>query len=561
MTPKSFFEKWMAGASGNSVRAKALAAMGVGGDSEGSEADYSFSALSRFKSSSSVNTETNNGVDAIELDWLKRWATYSPRAVALRCADSNRTFSYRELYERSNYLAQQLRTCFQLQKGERVAVLAQNEPETIFLFFALQRIGAILVPINFRLAPREIDHVLADSGAKLLIWQNSFASTMSELESKPEALLAFEGQGGLTDWIFGSEPQDLMPMESELEAPVMILYTSGTTGKPKGALITNKMLFWNSVNTGLRLNITSSDCTLIFHPFFHTSGWNVLTTPFLHHGASIVLLKKFDPERVLAVAEEHGITVLFGVPTMMDMMARTETFTRVELKKVRYAIVGGEPMPVPLIRTWGEKGIPVRQGYGLTEFGPNVFSLNEEDSIRKIGSIGFPNFYIDVKIMSNEGEELEEPGQVGELWLRGPSCTSGYWKNAKATQESITDGWFHTGDLVKRDEEGYFYVVGRKKEMFISGAENIYPAELEQYIRTHKEIREVAVVGVKDERWGEVGRCFYSTESGAALDETELRAFCQQGLARYKVPKHFVHMAELPKGTSGKIQRLALSAN
>lgn len=528
------------------VRAKALAAAEA-------EFDFDYAQFTAFKS-----TAREESASAVELDWLKRWAMYSPKAIALRCADSNRTFSYRELYERSNHLAQQLRTCFQLQKGERVAVLAQNEPETIFLFFALQRIGAILVPINFRLAPREIDHVLADSGAKLLIWQNTFAGTMAELEERPGALLAFEGKGGLTDWIFGSEPHDLMPMETELAAPAMILYTSGTTGKPKGAMITNKMLFWNSVNTGLRLNITASDSTLIFHPFFHTSGWNVLTTPFFHHGASIVLLKKFDPERVLEVAEEHGITVLFGVPTMMDLMARTAAFARVQLKKVRYAIVGGEPMPVPLIRTWGEKGIPVRQGYGLTEFGPNVFSLNEEDAIRKIGSIGFPNFYIDVKIVDADGDELEEPGSVGELCLRGPSCTAGYWQNEKATSETIRDGWLHTGDLVRRDEEGYFYVVGRKKEMFISGAENIYPAELEQYIRTHAEIREVAVVGVQDERWGEVGKCFYSTENGQALEESELRAFCQRGLARYKVPKYFVHLADLPKGASGKIQRLAL---
>ncbi|MGE3262705.1 MAG: long-chain fatty acid--CoA ligase [Bacteriovoracia bacterium] len=552
MTPKSFFEKLVAGAE-NSVKAKAMAAAGAVGD------DFGIAALSRFRSES-YNKPVARDSESVELDWLKRWAMYSPRALALRCADSNRTFSYRELYERSNHLAQQLRTCFQLQKGERVAVLAQNEPETIFLFFALQRIGAILVPINFRLAPREIDHVLSDSGAKLLIWQNTFASTMAELEQKPDALLAFEGKGGLTDWIFGSEPHEFMPMESDLDAPVMILYTSGTTGKPKGALISNKMLFWNSVNTGLRLNITSSDTTLIFHPFFHTSGWNVLTTPFLHHGASIVLLKKFDPERVLAVAEEHGITVLFGVPTMMDMMARAETFAKVALKKVRYAIVGGEPMPVPLIRTWAEKGIPVRQGYGLTEFGPNVFSLNEEDSIRKIGSIGFPNFYVDVKILAASGEELEEPGQVGELCLRGPSCTPGYWRNAKATQETISEGWLHTGDLVRKDEEGYFYVVGRKKEMFISGAENIYPAELESFIRTHPQVREVAVVGVRDDRWGEVGKCFYSTENGAPIDESELRAFCQQGLARYKVPKFFVHMNELPKGTSGKIHRLSLTA-
>lgn len=495
----------------------------------------------------------------MELDWLKRWAMYSPRAIALRCADSNRTFSYRELFERSNHLAQVLSSDYQIQKGDRVALLAQNEPESIFLFFALQRLGAILVPINFRLTAREVDHVLADSGASLLIWQNAFSDVKDALQHKPEKLLCFEGEEGLVDLLFSGEPDDLIEMDATAETPVMILYTSGTTGKPKGALVTNKMLFWNSVNTGLRLNITSSDSTLIFHPFFHTSGWNVLTTPFLHHGASIVLLKKFDADRVLQLAEENKITVLFGVPTMMDMMARTETFAKVKLASVRYAIVGGEPMPIELIRTWAGKGIPVRQGYGLTEFGPNVFSLNEEDAIRKIGSIGFPNFYIDVKIMDTSGREVTEANAVGELCLHGPCVTPGYWKNEKATKETIRDGWLHTGDLVRRDEDGYFYIVGRKKEMFISGGENVYPAELEQYLRTHQRVREVAVVGIRDPKWGEVGKCFYSTEDGQPLPETDFRDFCLQGLAKYKVPKQFVHLPELPKGASGKIQRLALN--
>jgi fatty-acyl-CoA synthase len=281
----------------------------------------------------------------------------------------------------------------------------------------------------------------------------------------------------------------------------------------------------------------------------------VLTTPFLHHGASIVMLKKFDPAKVLELCERERLSVLFGVPTMMDMMARADNFGGVDLSHLRYAIVGGEPMPVNLIRTWAEKGIPVRQGFGLTEFGPNCFSLSEADAVRKIGSIGTPNFYTHVKIVDAQGREINEPDAVGELCLSGPMCTPGYWRNEKATEEAIRDGWFHTGDLVKRDSEGYFFVVGRKKEMFISGAENVYPAEIEKYLRTHPVLREVAVVGVKDEKWGEVGKCFYSTETGLALSEEEIREFCLQGLARYKIPKSFTHLKELPKGASGKIQR------
>lgn len=497
--------------------------------------------------------------ERMELDWLKRWAQYSPKAVMLRCADSERGFTYREVFERSSALAGKLKATYGVSKGDRVAILAVNEPETIFLFFALQRLGAMLVPVNFRFAPREVDHVLRDSEPKLFIHQEAFSDTVARLESKPAQALPFEGNAGLTGLVFADAPARALEVAGDFDSPVMILYTSGTTGMPKGALVTNKMLFWNSVNTGLRLNITSADAAVIFHPLFHTSGWNVLTTPFFHHGACIIMLKKFDPSRVLELCERMGATILFGVPTMMDRMARLPEFSSRKLSKVRYAVVGGEPMPVDLITTWAANGIPVRQGFGLTEFGPNCFSLSEEDAIRKKGSIGFPNFYVDAKIIDTAtGRELTAPEQVGELCLRGPVCTPGYWRNEKATNESIRDGWFHTGDLVRRDEEGYFYVVGRRKEMYISGGENVYPAEVEAYLRTFGRVREVAVVGVNDATWGETGQCFYSSEDGNPIEDSDLRAFCQTGLAKYKVPKSFVHLADLPKGDSGKILKRAL---
>jgi len=497
--------------------------------------------------------------DKIELDWMKRWAMYSPKAVAIRCSDSNRSFSYRELYERSNALALKLRATYGIGKEDRVALLAMNEPETVFLFCALQRLGAILVPVNFRFSAREIDHVLKDCGAKLFVQQEAFAEVSNKLQHRPAQVLPFEGQSGLCGLLFSDAPSRMIEIDGDFESAVMILYTSGTTGAPKGALITHKMLFWNSVSTGLRLNVTQSDSAVIFHPFFHTSGWNVLTTPFFHHGARIIMLKKFDPDRVLELSEQEKATILFGVPTMMDRMARIPRFASMNLSNVRYAIVGGEPMPVDLISTWAEKGIPVRQGFGLTEFGPNVFSLSEEDAIRKRGSIGFPNFYVDVKIIdSRTGDELKAPNEIGELCLRGPACSPGYWRNEEATRDAIRGGWFYTGDLVRRDEDGYFYVVGRRKEMYISGGENVYPAEVEQYLRTLKGIREVAVIGVKDEKWGETGRCFYSTENALPLGDEELRAHCVGGLAKYKVPKSFVHLADLPKGDSGKILKRAL---
>ncbi|MFL5813855.1 MAG: o-succinylbenzoate--CoA ligase [Bdellovibrionia bacterium] len=499
-----------------------------------------------------------------EADWLKRWNLYSPQSVAIQDADSGKSFTYQQLFETSNRLAHYLKNHYQIEKGDRVAALSMNELEYVALFFATQRLGAILVPINFRLTAREVAHILSDSEAKLLIHQRQFAGVVeqirqSEPKAMPKALMYFDGADSLASVCESrSLPSDLHPMDDvTMETPCMILYTSGTTGAPKGAVITQGMIFWNSVNTTLRLNLSQSDATLSFLPFFHTGGWNVLTTPFLHRGARVILLKKFDPDRILKLCETEKVSILFGVPTMLDMMKHSPLFKQVDLSSVRYAIVGGEPMPMDLIRTWQDRGIPVRQGFGLTEFGPNVFSLNEEHSTQKIGSIGFPNFYIDAKIVDETGKDLGAE-EIGELVLRGPMCTPGYWKNPEATAQTIRDGWLHTGDLVRRDAEGFYYVVGRKKDMYISGGENVYPAEIEQFLRTHPSIREVAVIGVQDEKWGEVGKAFIVTHSGEPIETAELTTFCQSNLAKYKIPKHFAFLSELPKGDSGKILKRAL---
>ncbi|MCB0412411.1 MAG: AMP-binding protein, partial [Bdellovibrionales bacterium] len=246
-----------------------------------------------------------------------------------------------------------------------------------------------------------------------------------------------------------------------------------------------------------------------------------------------------------------------GVPTTMNMLAHTQKFKNGDLSKLRYAIVGGEPMPEHLIRLWQEKGVPIRQGYGLTEFGPNVFSLNEEDSIRKIGSIGFPNFYIDVKFVDDKGQELKA-NQVGELILKGPACMSHYWQNDEATHKTIVNGWLYTGDLVRRDEEGYYYIVGRKKEMFISGGENVYPAEVEKVLGLHPEIDEVAVIGVPDPKWGEVGKAYFVCKNGKTFDHESLTNYCREHLAKFKIPKYFEQLKELPKGSTGKILKKEL---
>lgn len=488
----------------------------------------------------------------MELDWLQRWNQYSPGKIALKDGETGRALTYSQLYHATLAKAHELRTEFGIQKNDRVAVIANNDLDYVVLFFATQRLGAILVPVNFRLTYREVEHIVNDSAPALLVYQEAFADVAAQLfeNSKvtQKALLSSKiPSDGLFDGSFSGSPAD----------PVMILYTSGTTGAPKGAVLSHEMIFWNSINTTMRLNLSQNDCTVIFLPFFHTGGWNVLTTPILHRGGTILLLKKFDADKILELSSSEKATILFGVPTTMEMMARSPLFATVDISSVRYAICGGEPMPIPLIKTWADRGIPVRQGYGLTEFGPNVFSLNEEDALRKIGSIGFPNFYIDIRVVDNDGKDVAA-NEVGELILKGPMCMTGYWRNEKATKETIKNGWLHTGDLVRRDEEGFVYVVGRKKDMFISGGENVYPPELEQVIRTLPGVREVAVIGVPDEKWGEVGKAFV-VKDRADLSTDELQSHCLKNLAKFKIPKFFVFLPELPKGDSGKILKRKLS--
>lgn len=496
----------------------------------------------------------------LELDWLKRWSLYSPEKIAIEDYKNKISYSYQQLYLDSKKMAGFLKK-LDVKAGDRVASLSQNRVETVLLFFALQRLGAILVPVNFRLSPSEIEYILQDCGAKILFYEDSFSSTVKKIISDRLHIANPKSNVSLTclpyqDLKQAESADSYYDFEGVEETPVMILYTSGTTGFPKGAVLTHKMLFWNSLNTSLSLNITENDVTINFAPLFHTGGWNVLMTPFFHRGAKVIFFDKFDADEILKVSQERQVTLLFGVPTMLKLMSESAHFANCDLSYLRYMVVGGEPMPLNLIKTWHSKGVPVRQGFGLTEFGPNCFSLSAEDAETKMGSIGRPNFYVQTRIVDADGKDVKV-GDVGELLLSGPSCMLGYWNNTKATNLALQDGWLYTGDLVRQDEEQYFYVVGRKKEMFISGGENVYPVEVERVLGQHPLVHEVAVIGVQDQKWGEVGHAFlvYKNKN---FNETEFVEFCRQNLASYKVPKYFTVLDELPKGDSGKINKKVL---
>ncbi|MCS6930042.1 MAG: long-chain fatty acid--CoA ligase [Saprospiraceae bacterium] len=516
-------------------------------------------------------------------DWSAKWAVYFPEKIAFKEFETNRTLTYSQLNRLGNRTAHFLTRHFGLEKGDRVAVLAENCLEYMCLFAAAQKAGFILVPLNYRLAPPELDYMLALAEPKLALAESKFQHLF-------DATVAFHtlphrwSLEALAQLLSGEEmagfDQPFPPVPIDDDDPIFILFTSGTTGFPKGALYTHGMLFWNSVNTAMSLIVNTESRTLNVMPPFHTGGWNVLTTPFWHHGGYTCMLKKFDPGVVLRLLEAEACTIFMGVPTMLKMLADHPDFERADLSQLFYIIVGGEPMPIPLIEKWHAKGVFIRQGYGMTEVGPNLTSLHQRDAVRKKGSIGRPNFYVEIRIVDEHGNDLP-PNQPGELLLRGPMVTPGYWRNPEATRSAFFFGedtrssadaglpstrgaWFRTGDLVRQDEEGYLFVVDRLKNMFISGGENVYPAEIERVLVQHPAVSEAAVVGVPDERWGEVGKAFVVVKAGlaqglAALEQA-LVQFCADRLAKYKIPKYFVFLDALPKNDTGKIDRKALKA-
>lgn len=485
------------------------------------------------------------------VDWCEKWAVYSPDQIALKEFESGKTLTYFEWNQLGCALAGHLHSYYHIKKGDRIAILSENCLENMILFAAACKLGFILVPLNYRLSSSEIEYLLTDSSSSLIFVELKFRDLLNDAVRKNAI--------PIESLIDTSKIQlnNNFTIDTELahSDPIFILYTSGTTGYPKGALYTHGMMFWNSLNTSLRLNITSNSRTVNVMPPFHTGGWNVFTTPFIHHGAYTCLLKKFEAKTVLELLKTEKVTLFMGVPTMLKMMTEQIEFYDIDLPDLENIIVGGEPLPIPVIEKWAEKNVMIRQGYGMTEVGPNLTSLHEKDALRKKGSIGFPNFYVDWRIVA-EDEQINNKGTTGELQFRGPIVTPGYWNQPQATKEAFTeDGWFRTGDIIHCDEEGYFFVVDRIKNMFISGGENVYPAEVERIILQFPEITEVIVVGIPDSKWGESGKAYLVLQNNHSFNETNFYEFCRKNMAAFKVPKSVQIVNAIPKNDTGKVDR------
>jgi fatty-acyl-CoA synthase len=505
-------------------------------------------------------------MDAGHLMWKR--ADLTPERIALVELETGARYTYKALNERTNRLANFLRDKLEVEKGDRVSIIGKNSVVYLDLLYGLPKIGAIFSPFNWRLTAAELIYMVKDLGPKVLICEPDFHPILKEIleEAHIEHIVSLRGLEMKEAWVYEEEVEAASsdePWQPEMdgETTYAILYTSGTTGHPKGAVIPHRQVLFNCVNTAASWGLREDDVSPVYTPLFHAGGLFAFLTPILYLGGKIILARDFNPEESLGWILEEGCTVILGVPTLFQMWMESDYFESADFGSVRYFISGGAACPPQMIRAWREsKGIVFRQGFGMTEVGVNCFSMTDEESVLKTGSVGKPIFHSKMRIVDPDTGEDVPVGKSGELLISGPHVFSGYWRNPAATNEAIVDGWFHTGDMVHMDEDGFYYVDGRYKDMIKSGGENIYAAEVEEVYRSHQAVKDAALIGMPDKKWGEVGLIILVIEGDKQVSEDELREFCQDKLARFKIPKNVIFADSLPYSAYGKIEKEKLKA-
>jgi fatty-acyl-CoA synthase len=490
-------------------------------------------------------------------DWIGRWGRVCPDQEAVVDAITGRRITYGQMAADIDRLAFFLDADLAVARGDRVACLAFNRYEYLLLFFALGRLGAVLVPLNYRLAPAEFVYALTDAEPRALFFDRDHLAAVAGFRPKVslERYVCFDADETLGSSLpafwerlpsAGPPPRDIGP-----EAPQLIIYTSGTTGLPKGVVLTHGMITWNAVNTHVGWDLRAGDKTILHAAMFYTAGWNVFTLPLFYCRGVNILLQGFDADRVLELIASEQVSVFFGVPTMFRMMLDAPRFASTDFSSVRFMVSGGAPLGLDILEEYrARKAVRIWEGYGLTEVGPNNFMANG-----KPGTIGHPMPHVDVRIVAPDGQE-------GEIHLRGPNACAGYWKKPQETAKAFADGWFKTGDLGRVDAEGHFSIVGRMKDLIISGGANIYPAEIERAIETHPAVAAAAVIGVPDAKWGEVGKAVLELKPGEALPFEDLLSYLKERLGKFKLPKYMTVVHSLPRTpASGKVQKFLLKQN
>ncbi|OXS73251.1 long-chain fatty acid--CoA ligase [Lysinibacillus sp. KCTC 33748] len=478
----------------------------------------------------------------VEQSWILKRTSLTPKLIALVNLETQEQWTYQQLTEEitkwCHFFERQ-----NLRAGSRVAVFAKNHIQLFAVLFACGLRGLIYVPLNWRLSAKELHDILTDATPSLLLYDEEMNCPVS-LENMHSLRLA-------------SEAATLSIREVDLNDPWLMIYTGGTTGKAKGVVLSFNSVNWNAINTIISWGLNDRDCTLNYMPLFHTGGLNALCIPLLMAGGTVVIGDKFEAENALQAINQYKTTISLFVPTMYQAMIATDYFKENCFPSMNVFLSGGAPCPYPIYDAFIKKGLFFKEGYGLTEAGPNNFYISREAACLKKGAVGKSMQFNEAKIINSAGESCA-PNEVGELFVRGKHMFLFYWNNQQETEKIMHEGWLKTGDLAMMDEDGDFYIVGRSKEMIISGGENVYPQEVEQCILRHQLVQEVAVIGIADEYWGEIVVAFIVCQNQDETILEEIKEICNKHLGRYKIPKKIIVIDELPKTSVGKIDKKAL---
>jgi fatty-acyl-CoA synthase len=489
--------------------------------------------------------------------WLTKRELLSPDKEAI--VDGRRRLTYFQLNRRVNRLSNAL-SSLGLKRGDRVSILSHNCIEFVEVIMAAAKLGLLLVPLNWRLTPVELAYNINDSGSESLFFDPHLGElAQGVLDKAPfRRQIVFGSEETIGSRAYepllaeASDEEPFLQESPDLDTPHIIMYTAGTTGRPKGAVLTQGASFWNAANLTLAGDFTSHDRDLAVLPMFHIGGIGLFTLPMLYVGGTVIIQRAFDPLETINLLKNEKITLFFGVPAVFLFLIQQDDFDAKAFDRVRLIMSGGAPLPLSLIRQYHEAGVVLQQGFGMSEAAPSIATLSKELAIKKAGSIGQPVFHLDARIVDDDMQDISV-NEVGELVIRGPNVMQGYWKKPEATEEAFRGGWFHTGDLARMDKDGALYIVDRKKDMFISGGENVYPAEVENAIFELPQVAEAAVIGIKDEKWGEVGRAVLVLKPDAQLSREEVLDFLGKRLAKFKVPKQLVFAEKLPRNAAGKV--------
>ena len=493
-------------------------------------------------------------------DLIERNAQFAPAKTALQFGA--RSLNYGQLAQRIGEIARAFKSQLSLGAGDRVAILAANHPDYLALLYACARLGTMLVPLNWRLAVPELAFIVRDASVKVLVVEQAFEPAVEPLRTALPDLrivgLDYAPARGiaLSALLQGAEG-DGRNRHVDTSSPLLIVYTSGTTGYPKGAVLRQEALVWNALMSQHMHDMTAQDHVLTVLPMFHVGGLNIQTTPALQLGATVTLHDRFAPAATLEAIERDRPTLTVLVPATIQALLEHPRWQATRLESLRAVTTGSTQVPQRLVDAFVSRGVPVLQVYGSTETSPIAVYTRLAGDWRRPGSTGLPGLVCEAKIVDDAGNEVS-PGTTGEIVVRGRNLLCEYWRNAQATAEALRDGWYLSGDLGTRDTDGHFFIHDRKKNLIISGGENIYPAEVERVLASHPALLDAAVVGRPDARWQEVPVAYVISRADATVTTAELEAFCREQLARYKVPRDIVFVDTLPRNAMGKVQHFRL---